>query len=276
MVPEENSLVVRVLRQCNWVQTMEGDIDSSHVNFLHADLFEEEETGKTAYWKADAAPRMEALDTPYGTMVGARREATGDSWFYRVTLFLMPIHTYVAPVFPWSIPGHAWVPMDDENTSMFNIFWNPHEPIPDEWRERLTVPEGTFLPPSDDPLKNWLPMPNRSNDWLIDRDAQRTRSFTGIEGIGLQDRAMTESMGLMVDRTKERLGTSDAMIIKTRRRLIDAALRLRDDGVAPPGVDEPDVFRVRSASLVIPKDAPWVEAAQEWMEAFSEHEVAFI
>ena len=66
------------------------------------------------------------------------------------------------------------------------------------------------------------------------------------------------------------------MIIKTRRRLIDAALKLRDEGTAPPGVDDPRVFGVRSACIIVPKDAAWTDVAKEWTEAFSSHEVAFI
>ena len=48
-------------------------------------------------------------------------------------------------------------------------------------------------------------------------------------------------MGHIVDRTNEHLGTSDAMIIRTRRRLINAAIALRDHGTVPPGVDDPQV-----------------------------------
>ena len=277
MVPEDRVLITQVLRECNWLQTLEGDIDSSHVNFLHRDLFDgANQGGKTEYWSADGAPRMEALDTDYGTMVGARRQATDDSWFYRISLFLFPFHTYVAPVFPWSIPGHVWVPMDDENTMTYNLFWNPHEAIGDDYRRMLALPEGPYVPHGDGSLERWLPVANRRNDYLVDREAQRTTSFSGIGNVNIQDRAMAESMGPVVDRTKERLGTADSMILKTRRRLLGAALAFRDEGTPPPGVDEPHLYRVRSACLVVPKDEPWVDAAQEWMEAFSTHEVAFI
>ena len=276
MVPEERVHVTKVLRQCNWVQTLEGDIDSSHVNFLHGALFtDENDEGKLAYWRRDTSPRMEAVDTDYGTIVGARRRADDDSYFYRVSVFLLPYHTFVAPVFSWSIPGHAWVPVDDYNTMVYNIFWNPHSEISDEWRTQLQ-PEGPMGPPSDEPLQHLLPAPNRSNDYLVDRELQRTSSMSGVAGVSLQDRAMVESMGPLVDRTKERLGTSDAMIIKTRRRLIDAAVRFRDLGEAPAGVDDPSLFGVRSACIVVPKGESWVEAAREWMEAFTTHEVAFI
>jgi hypothetical protein len=98
---------------------------------------------------------------------------------------------------------------------------------------------------------------------------QRTRNYTGIKSIFLQDQMVTESMGPIYNRTKEHLGTSDAMIIQVRRRLIEAAKALRDQGVTPDGVDDPTAYRVRSASIVLRKDEPWVEASREAVRAFS-------
>jgi LigXa C-terminal domain like len=83
---------------------------------------------------------------------------------------------------------------------------------------------------------------NQSNDFRIDREVQRTQSFTGIEGVHVQDQAITESMGEIVDHRLEHLGHSDMMVIRTRRRLIQAALDLRDHGTIPPGVDNPEVY----------------------------------
>ena len=100
-----------------------------------------------------------------------------------------------------------------------------------------------------------------ANDYGIDRDVQRTQSFTGIDGIHLQDQAITESMGPIVDRSQEHLGTSDAMIIRTRRRLMRAALDLRA-GVTPPAVDNPELYRQRSGGVILPRSADWVEATE--------------
>ena len=87
---------------------------------------------------------------------------------------------------------------------------------------------------------------HKDNDYLIDRQAQRTSSFTGIAGIHQQDQAVTESMGPIYDRRQEHLGSSDAMVIRTRRRAIGAARALRDSGEIPPGVDDPAIYRQRS------------------------------
>jgi hypothetical protein len=111
---------------------------------------------------------------------------------------------------------------------------------------------------------------HKDNDYLIDREAQRTKSFTGIAGIHQQDQAITESMGTIIDRTQEHLGSSDAMVIRTRRRAINAAKALRDTGEVPPGVDDPKVYRHRSGGVILPRTANWLEATKELRQAFRE------
>jgi phthalate 4,5-dioxygenase len=112
---------------------------------------------------------------------------------------------------------------------------------------------------------------DRQNDYLIDREKQRVnQSYTGIDGVPVQDAAATESMGPIADRSIEHLGSSDAMIIRTRRRLLQA-VRALEQGVVPPGVDDPEVYRVRSGGVILPEDADWVEATKSLREAFVDH-----
>ena len=159
----------------------------------------------------------------------------------------------------------AWVPLDDHHT----MFWNLS-------RKRGRGPVGatkggpppaagldfmamTYEENTSDWLGRWRLTANAENDYEIDRDVQREASFTGIKGIHLQDQMITESMGAVSDRARERLGTSDQMIIQTRRRLLDAAKALRDDGRVPPGAEEPNVYtRVRGGEMVLPNGADWV------------------
>ena len=129
-----------------------------------------------------------------------------------------------------------------------------------------------YLPNTSEWLGRWRTAANKTNDYLMDREAQqRSESYTGMVGIGLQDQAITESMGDIFDRSQEHLGTSDMMIIKTRQRILDAAKELRDQGIVPPGVDAPEVYRVRSGGIILPKDADWIEATQDRRRAFVEH-----
>src|SRR5690606_16556954 len=99
-----------------------------------------------------------------------------------------------------------------------------------------------YLPDTSAWLGKWRLTQNKDNDYGLDREAQKRDSYTGIAGIHQQDQAITESMGAIYPRTSEHLGTSDAMVIRTRRRLINAAKALARDGTLPPGVDDPTVY----------------------------------
>ena len=109
----------------------------------------------------------------------------------------------------------------------------------------------------------YRPRANKDNDYLMDRAAQKAgRNYSGVEGIAIQDSSLQESMGPIVDRTKENLVSTDNGIIMARHRLIRAAKALVDKGVTPPGVD-PEHQHVRSASVVLPPDQPFKEGARE-------------
>ena len=119
---------------------------------------------------------------------------------------------------------------------------------------------------------DWKKAANRENDYLVDREKQRQmESFTGIEGILTQDQAVTESMGGIYGRSDEHLAASDSMIIRTRRRMLDAVRALRDEGVTPPGADDPTVYRQRTGGVILPRDADWIAATSDLRKAFVEH-----
>jgi hypothetical protein len=120
-----------------------------------------------------------------------------------------------------------------------------------------------YLPNTSDWNGRWKLAANASNDFMIDREMQRTTNFTGFGNIHLQDQAITESMGGIYQRDREHLGTSDSMIIRTRRRLINAARMLREQGVEPQLANDPSMFRIRSGGVVIPRNADWLEATKQ-------------
>jgi hypothetical protein len=78
-------------------------------------------------------------------------------------------------------------------------------------------------------------------------------------------------MGTIYDRSHEHLGTSDAMVIRTRRRLINAAKKLASDGTLPPGVDDPSVYHYRSGGVILPRSADWLQATRDLQKAFTTH-----
>jgi hypothetical protein len=126
-----------------------------------------------------------------------------------------------------------------------------------------------FLPNSTDWLGRWRLAANEGNDWTMDREAQRNNTiYSGIDGIHLQDQAITESMGPVTDHTFEHLAPSDQMITRTRRRLLMAARALREKGVAPPAAEDPEVFRaVRSGYLHSGDDGSWQEVYAKQLAA---------
>jgi LigXa C-terminal domain like len=94
---------------------------------------------------------------------------------------------------------------------------------------------------------------NADNDYLIDREMQHTQNFTGIPVIRTQDTAMTESVGGIVDRSQEHLGTTDVAVIAARRRLIKMARDL-EEGIEPVDALQPEIYNVRAVDMVCPED----------------------
>jgi phenylpropionate dioxygenase-like ring-hydroxylating dioxygenase large terminal subunit len=288
MLPRGEYAVQKVLRECNWFQGLEGDIDTSHLGFLHLGAVRPEDTtpGTFDYYNvADRAPKYAVTDTEFGTSYGAYRPAEADTYYWRIAHFLFPFFTMI----PTGLLGvqvlvRAWVPIDDEHL----MFWSIGSPRSREGRAatgganalaaggRPVAAAGgrpggfEFLPDTSDWLGKFRLTQNKDNDYLIDREAQRRESYTGIAGIHQQDQAVTESMGPIIDRTEEHLGSSDAMVIRTRRRVINAARALRDGGAVPPGVDHPEVYRYRSGGVILPRSADWLEATKKLRQAFPE------
>ena len=260
-------------RDCNWIQALEGDIDTGHTVYLHlggVDASEVPPDSWARYALADRAPRYEVTDTDSGVMYGAYRPAEADTNYWRIANFLFPFYAMIPTgVLGLEVRVRAWVPMDDAHTLAFLITHGAPPPPRNAGRQAVAPPE--TLPNTTDWYGRFRCAADGTNDYLIDRKAQKTVSFTGIGSIHLQDQAVTESMGPVYDRTREHLGTSDAMVIRTRKRLLDAARALRDRGQIPPGVDDPGVYAVRSGGVVLPRGADWIEATQKLRTAWTEH-----
>jgi hypothetical protein len=105
----------------------------------------------------------------------------------------------------------------------------------------------------------YRPLANKDNDYLMDRAAQKAGiSYSGVEGIGIQDASLQESMGFIVDRSKENLTTTDNGIIMARMKLMRAARALADKNILPPGRD-PEAQQVRSAAFLLEAGESFVE-----------------
>jgi nitrite reductase/ring-hydroxylating ferredoxin subunit len=265
LVPAGNRFVSKRLQECNYLQAIEGGIDSSHVSFLHSGalnrdpLFEGGKERANRYNLTDRMPHFEVVEYEGGLLIGARRQADNDHWYWRITPYIMPWHTLIPPRAGHPIGGHAWVPIDDENCWAWSINYHP--------RRALTAPElqamkdgkgihvkyvpGTFIP-----------LANKSNDYMMDRGTQRSGvNYSGIEGIAMQDASLQESMGPVQDRTRENLCSTDNGIIMMRRMLLKAGKDSRD-GKPPPGL-QPDCQRVRSCAIELPRDVKFRDGARD-------------
>jgi phthalate 4,5-dioxygenase len=274
-LPAEQTNAIAIARDCNWLQGLEGDIDTGHIGFLHfgSEAAEDQLPGTFRYYTlADRAPKYAVLDTDYGSMYGAYRPAGQGRYYWRIAQFLFPFWTMT----PTGLLGHqivarAWVPMDDEHMIMFMMMPKP-DPKTLAVRERQGPRMAKMLPNTTGWLGRFRLEANEDNDYQLDRDAQeRDEEYSGISGIHLQDQAITESMGPVYDRTQEHLGSSDAMVIRVRRRMIAAARSLAQDGTVPASVDRPEVYRQRSGGVILGEDEDWIEATAKLREAYVHH-----
>ena len=262
--PESHRFVSKTYEDCNYLQALEGGLDTAHSSFAHNNSLDNPNTPRNK----DTAPNLEVELTDYGYRYISTRKSDAGRNYIRVYQYIMPTQQVRGSVIAIEggraqyprFDGHIWVPIDDESCFVFNTMYSydrdtalPRDVVMD-WETRAgRGPEhhvpGTFK------LKA-----NASNDYFIDRQRQKTETFTGIDGVNTQDYALQEGMGKIVDRSLENLGTSDRAIVAMRRmmlRSIDAVA----NGEDPPGLDPAIHGNVR------PHDN-YLDAGKDWRELF--------
>jgi hypothetical protein len=255
------------MQECNWLQAMEGGIDSSHVSFLHSGALNTDPLFKGSkgnqYNLGDKKPVFEVVESDGGLYIGARRNAEDGHYYWRITPWVMPCFTMVPPRGDHPMHGHFWVPMDDENCMAWSFDYHPVRELSELERDAMEAGKGIHVQVD----KSFRPLQNKDNDYLIDRASQKSgRNYSGVEGIGMQDASLQESMGPIQDRTKENLVSTDNGIIMARHRLMKAAKELMAKGTLPPGRD-PVHQKVRSVAVVLPAGTPFKEGAGEALKA---------
>jgi phenylpropionate dioxygenase-like ring-hydroxylating dioxygenase large terminal subunit len=283
--------------EANYFQILEGTIDTVHAGFLHRGAMRAEDQPPNTfaqYLLKDRQPRYAVVDTDAGTCYGAYRPGPARQHYWRIAQFLLPFYAMAPGGLLGGGPSGVacYVPLDDEHTMNFFLRANQarqnemerraHDgSTSEEYRRFIERRQAQaqvgrqLLPNTTDWYGRFRTVANLENDFLIDRALQRRREgpdgYTGIASVQTQDQAMTNSMGAIYDRSQERLGTSDQMIIRTRRRLINAATAFAETGVTPMIVEHPEFYRIRAGSTLLPVEADWFTATEKLREAFAEH-----
>jgi phthalate 4,5-dioxygenase len=270
-VPDSHRYIGKYVVDANWLQVIEGSIDTAHTAFLHRGPSTREHQTRPrpmTDFSEDIAPRFSARETDYGVMVAARRDIADDRTYWRITQVFLPSYSMIPADPNGKASLVASVPIDDTTCFCWKWTWDPNQAWSDEQvadmaggsKRRIggiTYPE--LIP---DTLRTAA---NAGNDYRIDRDWQRTFNFTGIPGQSEQDLAVQESMGPVCDRTREHLGSTDLGIIATRRRILKAAHELAA-GNEPVAVRDGELYHIRSGAVTVDSvanldDDPAVRAA---------------
>jgi hypothetical protein len=266
-VPDDHRSITKMIARGNYAQLQEGDVDSSHVSFLHSRFDGKPIPGGRvdAAVFADRMPRWFTAETDYGLMLSAQRDAGEDAFHWRVNQYLMPYAVLIAAPPGGPVLTQVRVPIDDDHSIHFRVWSNADHPLNAEelavLNDGITVPEivpGTFSTKEE-----------YENDYLIDRVDQQKASFTGIKSIVAQDLAVTQDQGgygTIADRSREYLTSSDKAIIALRKRLLTSAKQLMQ-GHEPPEPRNPKAYSVRPGDFKLPHTVTVAEGARELLLA---------
>ena len=264
--PGTHRRVSKTGEPCNFMQAIEGGIDTAHSSFAHNN-----DIGNRSLLRSrDTHPRLEVDVRDHGFTYASLRNISDEQTYLRLYQFMMPFQQSRGSLLDFegkpadlpSIHGHIWVPIDDENTFVYNWMYAADErhPISDEYwaqtesrmgRGREHFVEGSY----------WLKA-SHANDYFIDREVQRTKTYTGIAGINTQDFALQTGMGSIVDRSTEALGSTDMAIQTCRRLLLEAADEV-EAGRDPRGIDPTAAKDWRGADVLVPRGTEWRDVAKE-------------
>ncbi|MBC7380984.1 MAG: aromatic ring-hydroxylating dioxygenase subunit alpha [Burkholderiaceae bacterium] len=262
-VPASHRYVSKKLQQCNWAQACEGGLDTAHFSYLHMSIEEGDAAGAAMNQSAlvasgnpnlirwvreDGRPRFSVLEHEAGLVIGGARRADAGALYWRISQFLMPNHGLTPAAFKGeNYHGQTWVPIDDHSCWIYCYTWNPERPLTDAERAKFKAGHAVHAETDD----NYVPLRNRENLYLLDRQEQRTRSFTGVKGVSEQDACIQDSQGYIVDRTREHLGATDVGVVRFRKRILQELGNFQHAG-APSIPAAPLAYHVRSGSAIAP------------------------
>ena len=270
--PATHRHVTKTFEECNYLQALEGGLDTAHSSFAHNNAIHDPKELRNA----DKAPTIEIERTDYGYWYASTRKVGADRKWIKYYQYIMPTMQARGGITAISggkndvpkIDGHIWVPIDDETCQVYNwaVGYDINAPLTPEYMEEFSAFTGRGK--ADHIPGTFKLVRNKSNDYLIDRKLQKEKTYTGITGLNTQDYALQEGMGPIVDRSQEFLGTSDRAIVAMRRLMLEAIDEVAH-GKMPRASDSATYRNVRAHDEIIPADADWkVTLASEIVAKF--------
>ncbi|MGH7832921.1 MAG: Rieske 2Fe-2S domain-containing protein [Candidatus Binatia bacterium] len=249
-VPLDQTYVTKSLLECNYLQGLEGECDSSHLSLLHQTFTP---GPARAIWRLDPSPVYETEETDFGVRLVATRKAGPEQQYVRVSSLVMPVFCCVpAGRAPGELDGfevHIYVPFNDTLAWRYDLGFRRSRPV-----EEHEVHRRKQIGP------DYRRVRNARNNYLQDRQAQKAVNYTGIEDFLNHDACATESMGAIFDRSKEHLGVSDKAVIAVRKYLLSAVKTLQEGGEPPHTLRDPARNRfphVDCFAELLPSDIHW-------------------
>lgn len=257
--PDECTFVHKYFHDCNYLQGNEGNIDPSHLSYLHHFLREDEAklppgsfqtpAGSTVsantLFGRDLSPRLEVEETDFGVRIFSVRNAAPGQKYVRVTNFVYP-NAFAIP-----LQGGWHVPIDDASHWKYQVMRSP-TPL-----DRAKMKQDLLTTMSPD----YHHIRNRANRYLQDRQEMNTRSTAGLGPVFQNhDNWATEGAGPIQDRTIEHLGYTDKAIAMARRLLLRAIEAMQQGGEPPHSVRDPErncFSHLVCLQKVVPDSVDW-------------------
>ncbi|HLH78434.1 MAG TPA: Rieske 2Fe-2S domain-containing protein [Candidatus Binataceae bacterium] len=252
-LPASHSFPMRAVMHCNWFQGLEAVLDSAHLGILHASWLRGNATpGASTLATANTGPVFEVEPRPYGFREGALRDLFDGTCYARIREVVLPYYSFIPSAVTRPNFMICAIPIDDEWTAQWYFHYNPAAPLTAAQRAELM--EGS----SGDPNNFCSDMGSIDNLWHQDRKLMREGNWTGIARcIPFEDFVVEESMGPIVDRSREYLGSSDVIIIRARRMLLQA-VREHAAGKVPFGATENlDYSQIRALAIRYDQQLNW-------------------
>jgi hypothetical protein len=188
LVPEEERSGIKFLVESNFLQNLEGELDTAHVSFLHSTLDDGASLSNLVRldgYNNDRHPRLTVIDKDYGFVYGGRRTKTGGDFYWRVTQFLLPIYGLIPAAGGYTGGATIWVPIDDHHCWRFLVGGRRTSTAPGgpSLQALLPIRRGPYTFDDGATIDTYLPENNKANLYGMSRERQRTVDYTGMTAI---------------------------------------------------------------------------------------------